>query len=60
MQYKVIEAKGEAADLQDEVNRHIEEGWAPVGGVAVAYSPQTGNWWYYQALVKESGDTESK
>jgi hypothetical protein len=41
MQYKVIEAKDEALNLQDKVNRHLEDGWVPVGGVAVGYSPQS-------------------
>jgi hypothetical protein len=53
MEYKVIEAKGEASNLQEDVNRHIEHGWVPVGGVAVAYSPQSGNWWFYQAMFRE-------
>ena len=44
MDYKVIEANGEAIKLQEEVNRQILEGWQPTGGVAVAYSPDSGNW----------------
>ena len=55
MEYKIIEAKGDAAELQDEVNRHIEDGWVPVGGMAVACSPQSYNWWYYQAMIRNPG-----
>jgi hypothetical protein len=54
VQYKVIEAKDEALNLQENVNRHIEDGWVPVGGVAVGYSPQSYNWWFYQAMIKET------
>jgi hypothetical protein len=54
MQYKVIEAKDKAANLQEEVNRQIREGWVPVGGIAVGYSSQSYNWWFYQAMIKES------
>jgi hypothetical protein len=53
MKYKVIEANGEAINLQEEVNRHIRDGWVPIGGVAVGYSPQSYNWWFYQAMIKD-------
>jgi hypothetical protein len=53
MRYKVIEAQGEALNLKEEVNRQIEEGWAPFGGVAVEYSPQSYNRWFYQAMIKD-------
>jgi Domain of unknown function (DUF1737) len=53
MEYKVIEAKDEAIKLQEAVNQHIQEGWEPVGGVAVGYSPQSCNWWFYQAMIKK-------
>jgi hypothetical protein len=52
MEYKVIEAQNEASDLQEEVNRRIQEGWQPTGGVAVAYSPNSLTWWFYQAMIK--------
>jgi hypothetical protein len=57
MEYKVIEAKDEAINLQEEVNHHIEDGWEPIGGVAVGYSPQSYNWWFYQAMIREPDPT---
>ena len=54
MAYKLIEAEGGAAQLQDAVNKLIQEGWQPLGGVAVVCSPTMGGWWYYQAMVKNS------
>jgi hypothetical protein len=53
VEYKVIEASGEVSKLEAEVNRHIQEGWVPVGGIAVVYSPNSGTWWFYQAMVSE-------
>ena len=54
MEYKVIEAKDEALNLEEEVNRRIQDGWVPVGGVAVGYSPQSYYWWFSQAMIKEA------
>jgi hypothetical protein len=56
MEYQVIEAKDEAGNLQAKVKQEIEEGWVPVGGVAVAYSPQSYNWWFYQPMTREAGN----
>jgi Domain of unknown function (DUF1737) len=53
MEYKVIEAKDESTILQEAVNQHIQEGWAPIGGVAVVYSPDSLDWWFYQAMIKK-------
>ena len=55
MEYKVIEAMGEALNLQEEVNRHIRDGWVPLGGIAVGYSSASNLWWFYQAMIKEPG-----
>jgi mannose/cellobiose epimerase-like protein (N-acyl-D-glucosamine 2-epimerase family) len=60
--YQVVEA--DSADrLADLVNREIEQGWQPIGGVAcMAYTHQyiTSDaqliWWYTQAMVKVSVD----
>lgn len=52
MEYRVIEAKDDANNLQKAVNEQIMEGWEPLGGIAVAYSPQSFCWWFYQAMVK--------
>jgi len=54
MEYTIIEAQGSAQQLEAAVNRAIQEGWEPIGGVAVAYSPNSGNWWYYQAMVRKA------
>ena len=52
MEYKIIEAKDAVRTLQEEVDRHIQQGWLPAGGVAVAYSPQSGHWCFYQAMTR--------
>lgn len=54
MEYKVIEANA-ALDLQEAVNRHIKDGWVPLGSVAVVYLPTDNNWWFYQAMVNGPG-----
>ena len=51
MEYKVIEAKDEALNLEAEVNRHIQDGWVPVGGVAVGYSPQSYTWFGVHPVI---------
>jgi hypothetical protein len=53
VEYKVIEAKDEAVKLQEAVNQEIQEGWEPVGGIAVGYSPTSYSWWFYQAMIKK-------
>jgi hypothetical protein len=53
MEYKVVEASGKVLNLQEEVYRHIGDGWVPLGGVAVAFSSVSNLWWYYQAMIKE-------
>jgi hypothetical protein len=52
MEYKVIEARDKVLKLEEKVNRHIQDGWVPVGGVTVVYSPGTNYWWFYQAMTK--------
>jgi hypothetical protein len=52
VEYEVVEAKDQVQKLQEAVNKQIDAGWEPLGGVAVAYSPQSLTWWYYQAMVK--------
>ena len=46
MQYKILSTDGNSASLSAEVNRHIEDGWIPQGGVCIA----TG--YSYQAMIK--------
>jgi hypothetical protein len=55
VEYKVIEAKDTASNLQDQVNRHIEEGWIPTGGLAVV---ETHSWWFYQAMIRQPVSAE--
>lgn len=44
IKYKIIETKS-SEELEQLVNKAIEEGWTVTGGVAT-------NGWYCQALVK--------
>jgi hypothetical protein len=59
MEYKVIEAN-KALDLQEEVNRHLQDGWVPLGGVAVVFSSASNYWWFYQAMVQGPGATADR
>ena len=59
MEYKVIEAN-KALDLQEEVNRLIQDGWVPLGGVAVVFSSTSNYWWFYQGMVKGPGATADR
>lgn len=45
MKYKIIQ--GKYPDIERNVLIEIEQGWKPIGGVAVSGS------WFYQAMVKE-------
>ena len=52
MRYRVIEAK-DVEGLEQDVNEHIEDGWRPLGGVAVVNSQaNTYAWWFYQAMIR--------
>jgi hypothetical protein len=50
MKYLILEGSS-AEELQAKVQHYIGEGWEPLGGVSAAASPNTGSWWYYQAMV---------
>ncbi len=50
MDYQICEANS-ALTLQGNVNRLIQEGWRPVGGVAVIQT-QSGKWNYSQAMIR--------
>jgi hypothetical protein len=50
MEYRVIETNS-LDELHSRINTLLVGGWEPQGGVCVVYSPNSGNWWYYQALV---------
>ena len=47
-QYAVLEADS-AAKLAELVQRYLDRGWEPLGGVAVA-TKHPGGWWYFQAM----------
>lgn len=49
MKYSIVSAT-EIAELIRFVNKKVEEGWQPVGGVAVFQDIHTGNK-LYQAIV---------
>jgi hypothetical protein len=59
MEYRVIEAN-KALDLQEEVNRLIQDGWVPLGGVAVVFSSTSNYRWFYQAMVNGPGATTDR
>jgi hypothetical protein len=50
--YLIVE-ENSAAGLQEKVQRLINEGWTPQGGLSVA-TYAAGNWWYYQAMVRQA------
>lgn len=50
MEYVVIEAQS-ADELQQKVQAQIEQGWEPLGGLAVA-TYGAGAWWYYQSMIR--------
>ena len=51
MNYQISEADS-VDTLQRQVNQLIQEGWRPVGGVAVVQSQSSDKWWYYQAMIR--------
>ncbi len=53
MTYIIIEARS-ASELQEKVQEHVNAGWEPLGGLAVA-TYGAGTWYYYQAMISESG-----
>jgi hypothetical protein len=50
MKYLIVEATSAQA-LQQNVQKYLDDGWQPLGGLAVA-TYGMGQWWYYQALFK--------
>lgn len=62
MKYKLLKVDGlgynTSADirLEDEVNRHIENGWKPQGGVGITL--MNGRYVLYQAMIKEETKPE--
>jgi hypothetical protein len=54
MEYKILEADGEAQKLEEMVNSHIADGWEPIGGLCVVNSHSLNTWWYYQAMIRRS------
>jgi nicotinamide riboside kinase len=54
MQYKIVQVtggdSGGASELQNRVNEHIADGWAPVGGVCAESWESGAN--FYQAMTR--------
>ncbi len=50
-QYKTITMRN-AGQFDDVVKTHIDYGWTPLGGVAIAYDAQN-NLTYAQAMITE-------
>jgi hypothetical protein len=50
MVYQVVECDSRE-QLEERVSALLTEGWQAQGGVCVVYSPNTGKWWYYQAVL---------
>ena len=58
MKYDIMSALGGTyanaqLRLLDQVTAKIEEGWKPIGGVALAFDPVTNNCYASQAIIKE-------
>jgi hypothetical protein len=51
MVYVILE-NADALRLAAEVNRHLAEGWAPLGGVACYFDPLNQNVRYVQAVTR--------
>ena len=56
---RICEANS-AAKLQRKVNRLLEAGYIPAGGVAASPSASTAVWWYYQAMTKSQAEPEGQ
>lgn len=62
MKYKILKENGFGYDthadirLENEVNRYIENGWKPQGGVGITV--MNGMYVFYQAMVKEETKPE--
>lgn len=56
MEYMILH-RDNSADLAEEVNRAISNGWKPLGGVSVAMAPlseaDTYHLVYVQAMIRE-------
>ncbi len=59
MESRIREANS-ASKLRRKVNRLIEAGWVPAGGVAASPSARTAAWWYYQAMIKSQAEPEGQ
>lgn len=57
MSYMVCEGSS-VAKLREEVDHYLRKGWKLQGGIAVACSPTTAVWWFYQAIVLNSSEAK--
>lgn len=58
MKYDILSTMGHTyagaqLRLLEQVTAKIEEGWKPIGGVALAFDPVTKNCYASQAIIKE-------
>jgi hypothetical protein len=53
MKYTVVEVDARVYELIEEVNKLINEGWEPIGGVSVIKRIGGDQYWYSQALIKK-------
>ncbi len=56
MEYIVVRTNG-SARLRVEVEKRINLGWVPQGGVSISHSSLTGDD-YYQAMIRETTKLE--
>lgn len=48
--YKVVSVRSDEG-VRDKVNREIDRGWQPLGGLC-AHTDKSETEWFYQAMVK--------
>src|SRR5262249_53332663 len=60
-EYRITEGES-VQQLEMHVNRYMQDGWIPIGGVAIGYESKDErgkydkSWWYSQAMIREVYD----
>lgn len=52
MDYKIIESES-PNDLSATVTGHLYDGWKLYGNLVITISPEDGQWYYTQAVVRD-------